>query len=773
MVRTPGICPSVDFHARRAMNYSVPTPAVKLRRLPWSIAANFANTFFAQFTYFGSVFVLFLGELGMSKSQIGLYLSLFPFSGLLALFIAPAVARFGFKRTVLIFFGSRKIVTALLLLTPWLVARAGPGSAWVLVGVVVFLFAVCRAIAETAIFPWIQEYVPKQVRGKYSGLDNLFVTSAGFLAVTFAGFLLGRHSGLRGFMILISIGVGFGLLAWLCTWFIPGGTPERRVASGRGFAAGLSVPIKDSDFRRYLTGTGLYTLATVPLLAFLPLFLQEEAGLSRQHVVWLQSSTLLGTLLSSFLWGWSSDRYGSKPILVSGVALTLVMPVAWMLLPRGSSATFPVAIAIAFLQGVANVGWIIGSARWLFVGLVPPDKRSSYMALYYAWIGLTGGLSQLFAGRIVDVSKAWEGSIFWFTIDPFLVLFVLGIVLPAVSIPIFNRVKDHSLVSATEFAGMFLRGNPFRALESSLRYHLASDEHSTISITERLGQVRSPLNNDELLEALEDPRLNVQIEAMISITRTRPDARLFEALNGILGGEEPTLSAVAAWAFGRTGDRRAVAPLMQALESSYPSVRAHSARALSTLGAHELAPRLMQELRRETDPGLVRAYACALGKMRFTPALGLLLEILRMCPHRRGRIELALAIARIVGNERGFIQLWRQLRKEPAMTASLALDAVARKLKKGGDLHSDNHKLVEKAMHRLADEDLVSSQRIIAQLIDLLPHERYTPWSQEILKNCQSGLAAAESFSIIELLLALHTLLNGYDASRGYAGNEM
>jgi hypothetical protein len=45
------------------------TTVEKLRGLPWSISANVANTIFVQFTFFGSVFPLFLSELGLSKSQ--------------------------------------------------------------------------------------------------------------------------------------------------------------------------------------------------------------------------------------------------------------------------------------------------------------------------------------------------------------------------------------------------------------------------------------------------------------------------------------------------------------------------------------------------------------------------------------------------------------------------------------------------------------------------------------------------------------------------------
>ena len=94
-----------------------PTTVEKMRGLRWSIAGDSANAVFVEFTFFGSVFILFLDALALSKGQIGIVLSLFPFAGLIAPFIAPRVARFGYKRTFITFWGIRKAFAALLLLT--------------------------------------------------------------------------------------------------------------------------------------------------------------------------------------------------------------------------------------------------------------------------------------------------------------------------------------------------------------------------------------------------------------------------------------------------------------------------------------------------------------------------------------------------------------------------------------------------------------------------------------------------------------------------------
>ena len=106
----------------------------KMRGLRWGVAETAANTVFVQLVFFGSVFVLFLNELGLNKSQIGLLLSFFPFFGVIAIFIAPWVARFGYKRTFITFWTLRKFITMLLLLVPWVLDEFGSQATLFFVG---------------------------------------------------------------------------------------------------------------------------------------------------------------------------------------------------------------------------------------------------------------------------------------------------------------------------------------------------------------------------------------------------------------------------------------------------------------------------------------------------------------------------------------------------------------------------------------------------------------------------------------------------------------
>ncbi len=738
---------------------SEPTTAEKLARLPWSIASNAANTVFVQFTFFGSAFVLFLNQLNLNNTQIGFLLSLFPFFGLVALVIAPAVARFGYKRTYLLFFGTRKFVTALLLLVPWVLTQFGGRATTIYLTFVVMGFALCRAIAETAVYPWIQEYVPNSVRGKYSASNNIFARLVGVVAVTIASLVIESSEGLNRFMVLFGVGAAFGLVAVFCASFIPGGAPLQDAASTIS-NRDLLKSARDGNFRQYLLGLGVITIATNSAVSFLPLYMEQQIGISEGRVLILQNSTLIGGLLSTYLWGWAADRYGSKPVMLSGVYLRIVLPVCWMLIPRGSENAFIIALAISFLQGIAEMGWVIGSARLLYVSVVPAQMKTEYMAVYYAAIGIFGGVSQLIGGRILDFSAGLSGQFYFFTLDPFTPLFAGSLVLTILSLFLFRTVRADSSISMGEFAGLFFRGNPFSALGSMMRYYMAKDERATVAMTKQLGQTDSPIAVEELLDALNDPRFNVRFEAIISMARTKPDPRLVNSLRDVLNGTELALSVMAAWALGRIGDEHALRTLREGLHSEYRSIRAHCARALGTLNDQTVAPYFLQQLEGELDKGLQMAYASALGHLGYKPAVEPLLQLLETTQNEGARLELALSLARIFGEERQFIQLLRQLRADTGTAASQTLSGLKRKLARQ---HGSAVviRLFDRCAEAFARNQFDEGVTLLVELIQTVTADHYTAVTRPVLRRCAT-LLQEEPLHLEYLLLTLYTLEVGW-----------
>ena len=735
-----------------------PTTTEKLRSLRWDILHSVANSVYCQLTLFGTVFVLFLSELGMSKTQIGWVLSMFPFASVLSLFIAPLVAGFGYKRTFMTFWGARKFVTALLLLTPWVLSAYGSQGAILFVVVVIALFTICRSIAMTGRQPWQLEVIPDSVRGKYSARKMFFSRIASFFAVTAAGYILGQAPDLNRFMLLFAIGVPIGLSGLWAVSRVPGGAPERKQESGQSYRHMVEA-LKDRRFARFVLGSSMITLTLGPLTSFVPLFMQEQVGLSSGRTVLLQTGTMIGALLSSYLWGWAADRYGSNPIMLSGVYLQILLPIAWLLMPRHTAWSLYIALAVALLQGVASMGWKIGSARLLYVSLVPSKKKAGYMSLRYAWLGVVGGLSKLFSGRLIDFTQGLSGQFLMVTLDPYTFFFIASLIFPLLSIFLLRRVRADSQVSTGEFAGMFVQGKPLRAFASLVKFHRARNEEETVSTTEGLGQTHSPLAVEELLEALDDPRFYVRFEAIVSIARTSPNERLITALADVLHGDNPALSVIAAWALGRMGQSEAIPALRGGLNARYRSVQAHSARSLGSIGDEESVPVLLDRLEDEEDRGLRLAYASALGKLEADEATWQLLSALGEIEDSDGRAEIALALARITGDEHQFVHLLRQARTDPGTTMAqtlISLRRLARRRHTKGD--RELLPLIDQCAEAFARDELDHGVALLRQLVVSLPVEESDGSVGEVLHGCVGQLEKLGSARIEYVILTLHAL---------------
>lgn len=744
--------------------HSEPTTVEKLRGLPWSVATNAANQVFSQLTLFGSVFVLLLDTLGLSKSAIGLILAFVPISGIIAPLVAPFTARHGYKRVFVIFYGLRKAVSALVLLTPWVYAAGGVNAVFVYMVVVVATFSLVRAVEETAYFPWVQEFVPNSVRGKYSASSNIATAITGFLSVWAGGYVLDLYNNLTGFMILYAVGVFAGFVSVWASTKIPGGASPADIERRN-----LTDAMRDPDFRRYLLGVAAVTLGTVPLASFLPLYMEEHVGLSEAAVVQLQMGALLGALGSSYLWGWAADRFGSKPVMQVGGWLLMMMPVLWWLVPYHQPYSLWIALVISFVQGMANLGWGIGAGRLLYVSIVPVKMKLDYMAVYFAWVGMVAGVSQLVGGLAVDAAANLRGVWLGIELNSYIPLFVAALMLPLVAILLFRHVHGDSPVSTVQFAGFFLRGNPILAMGSMIRFHLARDEEDTVAVTAAMGQIGSRLTVDELLDALADPRFNVRFEAILAIARMPADQRLTGALIEVLQSKSPALSVLAAWALARVGDPAAIGPLRRALDDKYRSVQGYSARGLGTLGDREAIPELLARLEQEEDEGLVLAYGSALGKLKVVDALPRLLEKLADSDDEAMSSELALAVARILGDERSYIQLARGMRSQPGTRSAQALAAARRQLAR---LHRRGEALtaeLAQAEELFARDQMDAGCEVLAGWLEHVPASWYRPDAQTVMAHLAAELRATRAGRREYLLLALHGIQVGA-VTRG--GNE-
>lgn len=413
----------------------------KIRALPWALSSGMLNAVFALWTFGGSVFVLFLRELGLPLGQIGVLLSLFPFCGLIALGFAPMAARLGRKRTFIACYGARKWVMALLLLLPGVSFTCGHSAAILFLAGVIVVFALLRALAETAWYPWTQEYVPNHVRGKFSAWSAALGIVASSAALAIAGVVLDRSVGLGRFLWLIGAGSALGFIGVLLMAKVPGGAPVTPSAGGLTHRAGMAAAMRDRNFVNYLVGVAGQTIGMAMLASFLPLFLRDQIGVSAATVVRLDMLAMVGGALASLGLGWLSDRIGSRPILMPALALLALLPLGWLWLPREASQALIGVGVLYVLYGVASHSVLLGAGRLLNNDVAPRDKSTAYMAIYYAWLGLAGGIAPLLAGGVLATCADGRLARFGVGRDGYSVMFALALVFLAAGWFFFGRVR--------------------------------------------------------------------------------------------------------------------------------------------------------------------------------------------------------------------------------------------------------------------------------------------------------------------------------------------
>jgi MFS family permease len=164
-----------------------------------------------------------------------------------------------------------------------------------------------------------------------------------FSSATIAGTLLGAPIGgfilyslaaegspsMDGFRNIFLVSGGFGVLSLLFAFcFLRG---KETVQTGLGlkglllrFGSGIKEVVSDRRIVVTSSMEGLQNMTVGALEAFLPIYAVTVAGLNEFQAGLLWGVQVLVTMLSKPIMGKTSDRYGRKPLIVSGMLLCAV-----------------------------------------------------------------------------------------------------------------------------------------------------------------------------------------------------------------------------------------------------------------------------------------------------------------------------------------------------------------------------------------------------------------------------------------------------------------
>lgn len=639
----------------------------KLRRTPFLYGFNVLNTV-ALLCTVNAPLALYAAELGVPKDQIGLLGGIMPFAQVFCIAFLPFVVQASLRITSAAAYGMRY-----LFLLPWIAAPMFFGTPnavfWILFGTMT-AFSISRTLAETALWPWSQEYMPRQFRGRISGITSMIVLPAALLGSLLIQLWLDSRSGIDRFFPVILIGVVLGFAGAALLLGLGGGRP--RPGAPRGLAAirGMITPARDGNFWLYLYSSGTQYFVYTIVNLFLVLFFRERLGMSSGQLVLLAAFVPLGGAIGGMIAGWFVDRYGTRAIRITLQGLQVVLLVSLLLVNDGVPALHFVATAIFFLFGLLFQSSISVGGIYM-LNYVPPAQKENYMTLAYATDGIIGGGVTFLAGLLLHVLEVRPVVLFGATMGSYETMFVLAALVVVTSAIAFGMLKEEGATGVRDFFEQFRRGSPIRALLSIHRYGALTSEERRREITYGFGGTRSALVKEELIAALSDPSFDVRHEAILSLGHLPPSPAVVRALESMLAYEGLVeLQYAALGSLGRLKARESGHRVAQFLDSPNPLLRARAMRTLGDIRDDTWLPQIRTRLRDDPEIDCRLAAVSALGKFRDSQSIDGLLDIYRqlvggdagMVGEPRSKVVL-LALSKILDLEESFSREWRREEK--------------------------------------------------------------------------------------------------------------
>lgn len=363
-------------------------------------------------------------EMGISKSQLGFVLSCFFWTYAISLFFAGwVVDRFNVVRVYAAGYFLWSLATGL----------TGFVNSFALLVAFRFLLGVGESVAYPAVSKIVVSVFPETRRGLANALIDACTKTGPAVGMVFGGLLMARY-GWRPFFIVL----GLGSLLWIVPWMLLSPPPSRSEVVKPD--AGPSVREILSHRAAWGSFGGLFcgNYAWYFLLTWLPSFLVEDRGFTKEEMATLGSIPFFTLAASATFFGWLSDRLIQKGKSPSTVRQSFaVIGLCSSTLMLGSAFTTSHTTALALLIGGCFFFGIYTSNLWAITQrLAGPEAAGKWTGLQNGIGNFGGVVSPWLTGVLVEKT----GNYIW----PFLItglFLVLAAIMFGVVIPRVDPVQ--------------------------------------------------------------------------------------------------------------------------------------------------------------------------------------------------------------------------------------------------------------------------------------------------------------------------------------------
>ncbi len=598
-------------------------------------------------------------QMGASPFALGLLAGLPAAVNLLQLPASVYVEKRGERRTFVGFAAvAGRLIWALILFLPFVLPHAAQLPVFL---VLLTVSSALLSITVPAWTSWMSDLVPAGSRGQYFGRRNMLAGLVSMLVPLPAGAFLdqamkyGRFDPRLGFAVLFGVACVAAIAALVLILRQPE-PPMARHAEGDAKPnplRSLSAPLADIHFRRFLFFAGATVFGQALTGQFFTAWQVSKDALNLPYltVQLLGAVAALAGLAATPIFGYVSDKYGSKPVLSMSSAGTIIAPLVWMLTVPSSSAMW------------VNVGLIIlinicSGAFWGGVGLAQFNLllthgsaagRSTYVAVFSAVTGLVGAMAPILGGTLMEALEPVHLTAGPLLLNNYKIMFLMTALVRIGCLFLLNGIHEAEGQSTRYVLGQLMSARPLTSYRTLKRLARPVGEGERLEAVEALADLRSPLAVEELVNALDDVSFDVR-EGAAQALGAIGDPRAIPALIEKLFDPAAGVGELAAQSLGAIGDRTATAALVRAASGPDATVRVAALKALARLADPAAAPALIPLLdpshptSTEAALGVITAIGSHFGQAAAQDALPRLLYLLSQEVDRGMRLAAARAL---------------------------------------------------------------------------------------------------------------------------------
>lgn len=275
---------------------------------------------------------------------------------------------------------------------------------------------------------FLVEYAPQGKRGLYGSLayfSSILGMGIGAIVVLLLNLFLSSEA-MDGWGWRVAFLLSFPLLAFGTYVRVRiGETPEFKKSreASNGAKTPLSRIFRD-HWRSMLNvvGVGLgFAISTYVVVSFILTFLQTTVGVEpTPAILTVVVTTLFGAALIP-VFGWLSDKYGRKPVLVAACLACMVFPILGFFVVITGSLTAVVIGQLLMWIPVSIFGGVVPSA---YAEMFPTDVRVSAFGIAYAIAtAVFSGTAPFVATFLVEVTGNVVSPGWYITVAGFISLF--------------------------------------------------------------------------------------------------------------------------------------------------------------------------------------------------------------------------------------------------------------------------------------------------------------------------------------------------------------